>query len=73
MVDAVMLDQKRVLPCTALLQGEYGIDDLYMGVPVKLGAAGIEEIVELDLTDDEQTSLTESAAAVREVVAVLTT
>jgi malate dehydrogenase len=72
MVDAVMLDQKRVLPCTALLQGEYGIDDLYMGVPVKLGAAGVEEIVELALTADERATLDESAAAVREVVAVLT-
>jgi malate dehydrogenase len=71
MVDAVMLDPKRVLPCTALLQGEYGIDDLYMGVPVKLGAGGVEEIVELDLTDDERSALAESAAAVREVVAVL--
>jgi malate dehydrogenase len=71
MVDAVMLDQKRVLPCTALLQGEYGIDDLYMGVPVKLGAVGVEEIVELDLTADERAALEESAAAVREVVAVL--
>jgi malate dehydrogenase len=73
MVDAVMLDQKRVLPCTALLQGEYGIDDLYMGVPVKLGAAGIEAIVELDLTDAEQSALSESAAAVRDVVSVLAT
>ncbi|MGH3030543.1 MAG: malate dehydrogenase, partial [Gaiellaceae bacterium] len=54
MVDAVMLDQKRVLPCTAYLQGEYGIEDLYMGVPVKLGAGGIEEIVELDLGPDER-------------------
>ena len=72
MVDSVMLDQKRVLPCTALLQGEYGIDDLYMGVPVKLGAAGIEEIFELDLTDGERAALEESAAAVREVVSVLT-
>jgi malate dehydrogenase len=72
MVDAVVLDQKRVLPCTALLQGEYGIDDLYMGVPVKLGARGIEEIVELDLTADERTALDESAAAVRDVVSVLT-
>jgi malate dehydrogenase len=71
MVDAVLLDQKRVLPCTALLQGEYGIDDLYMGVPVKLGSGGVEEIVELDLTDDERAALEESAAAVREVVAVL--
>jgi malate dehydrogenase len=72
MVDAVMLDQKRVLPCTALLQGEYGIDDLYMGVPVKLGAGGIEAIFELELTDSEQAALEESAAAVRDVVAVLT-
>ncbi len=72
MVDAVMLDQKRVLPCTALLQGEYGIDDLYMGVPVKLGAGGIEEIFELDLTEAERAALDESAAAVREVVSVLT-
>ena len=71
MVDAVMLDQKRVLPCTAYLQGEYGIDDLYMGVPVKLGAGGIEEIVELDLGADERAALEESAAAVREVVGVL--
>ena len=72
MVDAVVLDQKRVLPCTALLQGEYGIDDLYMGVPVKLGAAGIEEIVELELTGEERAALDESAAAVRDVVSVLT-
>jgi malate dehydrogenase len=72
MVDSVVLDQKRVLPCTALLQGEYGIDDLYMGVPVKLGARGIEEILELDLTDAERAGLDESAAAVREVVSVLT-
>jgi malate dehydrogenase len=72
MVDSIVLDQKRVLPCTALLQGEYGIDDLYMGVPVKLGAGGIEEILELDLTDDERAGLEESAAAVRDVVSVLT-
>jgi malate dehydrogenase len=72
MVDSVVLDQKRVLPCTALLEGEYGIDDLYMGVPVKLGAGGVEEIFELDLSDDERAALEESAAAVREVVSVLT-
>ena len=72
MVDAVMLDQKRVLPCTALLRGEYGIDDLYLGVPVKLGASGVEEIVELELTGAERTALEESAAAVRDVVSVLT-
>ena len=71
MVDAVMLDEKRVLPCTAYLDGEYGIDGLYMGVPVKLGAGGIEEIVELDLTGEEQSALDASAEAVREVVGVL--
>ena len=54
MVDSVVLDEKRVLPCTAYLEGEYGIEDLYMGVPVKLGANGIEEIVELELSDDER-------------------
>ena len=71
MVDAIMLDEKRVLPCTAYLEGEYGIDGLYMGVPVKLGAGGIEEIVELDLSDDERAALAASAEAVREVVGVL--
>ncbi len=71
MVDAVMLDEKRVLPCTAYLEGEYGIDGLYMGVPVKLGAGGIEEIVELDLNDEERAALQTSAEAVREVVGVL--
>ena len=73
MVDSIMLDEKRVLPCTAHLEGEYGIDGLYMGVPVKLGRGGIEEIIELELTEDEQTMLNESADAVREVVGVLTT
>ena len=73
MVDSIMLDEKRVLPCTAYLEGEYGIDGLYMGVPVKLGKGGIEQIVELDLTDEEQSMLTASADAVREVVGVLTT
>ena len=71
MVDAIMLDEKRVLPCTAYLEGEYGIDGLYMGVPVKLGAGGIEAIVELDLTDEERAALGASAEAVREVVGVL--
>jgi malate dehydrogenase len=73
MVDAICLDEKRVLPCTAYLEGEYGIDGLYMGVPVKLGAAGIEQIVELDLTDEERAWLDESTSAVRDVVGVLTT
>jgi malate dehydrogenase len=71
MVHAVMLDEKRVLPCTALLEGEYGIDGLYMGVPVKLGAGGIEAVVEVELTDQERVWLEESANAVRDVVGVL--
>src|ERR671917_1455516 len=71
MVDAICLDEKRVLPCTAYLEGEYGIEGLYMGVPVKLGARGVEEIVELELSDDEHAELESSAAAVREVVSVL--
>ena len=73
MVDAIMLDEKRVLPCTAYLEGEYGIDGLYVGVPVKLGRDGVEEIVELDLSDDERAALQASADAVREVVGVLST
>jgi malate dehydrogenase len=73
MVDAIMLDEKRVLPCTAFLEGEYGIDGLYMGVPVKLGRDGVEAIVELDLSDDERAALKASADAVREVVGVLST
>src|SRR5881227_1074579 len=71
MVDAIVLDQKRVLPCAALCQGEYGIDDLFVGVPVKLGAAGIEEIVEIDLDDAERQELSKSADAVRELVEAL--
>jgi malate dehydrogenase len=71
MVDAVMLDEHRVFPCTAYLEGEYGIEGLYMGVPVKLGAGGIEEILELDLSDEEREALNASAEAVREVVGVL--
>jgi malate dehydrogenase len=73
MTDAIMLDEKRVLPCTAYLQGEYGIENLYMGVPVRLGAAGVEAIVELELDGAERAALEMSAAAVREVVGVLTT
>jgi len=73
MVDSIMLDEKRVLPCTAYLEGEYGIEDLFMGVPVRLGTEGIEEIIELELTDDERRLLHESADAVREVVGVLST
>ena len=71
MVDAILLDQKRILPCAAYLQGEYGIDDLFVGVPVKLGASGIEDIIELALRDEELGDLNDSADAVRELVQVL--
>jgi malate dehydrogenase len=70
-VAAIMLDEKRVLPCTALLEGEYGIDGLYMGVPVRLGSGGIEEVIQLELSEQERAWLAESAAAVRDVVGVL--
>jgi malate dehydrogenase len=71
MVDSICLDEKRVLPCTAYLEGEYGIDGLYMGVPAKLGAAGVEDIVKLRLTLEEKKMLRASAAAVRDVVGIL--
>ncbi len=71
MIDSILLDQKRILPCAAHLQGEYGIDDLFVGVPVKLGASGVEEIVELDLRENELQDLRSSAGAVRELVEVL--
>ncbi len=68
MVDAIVLDRKQILPCTAYLQGEFGIDGLYIGVPVKLGAAGMEEIVDLRLTEEEQAQLNRSADAVRQLL-----
>ena len=71
MVDAIIMDQKRILPCAAYLQGEYGLNDLFVGVPVKLGAGGIEDVIELDLSDDEREQLEYSANDVREMVEVL--
>src|SRR5215203_4327879 len=71
MVDAILLDQKRILPCAAYLQGEYAINDLFVGVPVKLGASGVEVIVELGLTDEELRDLNDSANSVRDLVQVL--
>jgi malate dehydrogenase len=68
MVDAIMLDKKRVLPCSVLLKGEYGISDLYVGVPIKLGAGGVEQIIELNLTGDESAALKKSSGAVKELV-----
>ena len=71
MVEAILKDKKKILPCAAFLQGEYGIRDLFVGVPVKLGARGLEQIVEIELTEDEQAALDRSAAAVRELVQVI--
>ena len=67
-LDSIVFDQKRVLPCAALCQGEYGIDGLFVGVPVRLGKEGVEEIVEIELGDREKSDLDESAGAVRELV-----
>jgi malate dehydrogenase len=71
MVDSIVLDQKRVLPCAALCQGEFGIDGLFVGVPVRLGAEGIEEIIEIDLDEAEKAELGKSADAVKELVEAL--
>ena len=68
MVEAILFDKKQVLPCTAYLEGEYGIDGLFVGVPIKLGAGGVEKIVEFDLTKDEAAALRGSADAVQELV-----
>ncbi len=68
MVDAILLDRGRILPCAALLEGEYGVNGVYVGVPVKLGANGIEEVVQIELTAEEQAALNKSAAAVQELV-----
>jgi len=71
MVEAIVRDQKRIFPVCAWLQGEYGMKDIYLGVPVKLGKAGIEEIIELQLNEKERAELDGSATAVREVMGVL--
>ena len=71
MTDAILLDQKRILPCAAYLQGEYGLNDLFVGVPVKLGAGGVEEVIELDLTEEERRDLEQSADDVRKMVEIL--
>ena len=71
MVDSIILDKKEILPCATYLEGEYGIKDTVIGVPVKLGRNGIEQIVELELTDDEKAAIVKSAEAVRELVSVM--
>jgi malate dehydrogenase len=71
MVEAILRDKKKILPCAAYLEGEYGINGLFVGVPVKLGARGIEQIIEIKLTPQEKAALDKSAASVRELVSVL--
>jgi len=71
MVDAILKDKKKILPCAAYLEGEYGVKGLFVGVPCKLGARGIEQIIEIKLTADENAALQKSAASVRELVTVL--
>lgn len=71
MVEAILKDKKKILPCAVYLQGEYGIDGLFVGVPVKLGASGVEQIIQIKLTADEQSELERSAGAVKELVAVI--
>ncbi len=66
-----MLDRKQILPCAVRLEGEYGIRDLFVGVPVKLGAGGVEEVIQLELTDDERAALQRSADSVKELVGVM--
>jgi malate dehydrogenase len=70
MVESVLLDRKRVMPCSVHLEGEFGISDVFMGVPVKLGARGVEQIIEIKLTDEEREMFERSAASVREVTKV---
>jgi malate dehydrogenase len=71
MVEAIMLDKKKIVPCSVFLQGEYGVDGLYVGVPAKLGARGVEQIVQIKLTPDEDAAFKKSAAAVKELVGVI--
>jgi malate dehydrogenase len=71
MCDAILKDKKKILPCSVFLQGEYGINDLFVGVPVKLGARGAEEIIQIKLTPEEDAALKKSAASVKELVDVI--
>jgi malate dehydrogenase len=71
MVEAILKDKKKILPCSVFLQGEYGIRDLFVGVPVKLGARGVEQIIEIKLTAEENAALQKSAGAVKELVDII--
>ena len=71
MVESILKDKKSILPCAALLEGEYGVDGVFVGVPCKLGARGIESIIQLNLTVEERAALLKSAGAVKELVGAL--
>jgi len=71
MVEAILKDKKKIMPCAAYLDGEYGIKGLFVGVPVKLGAKGVEEIIQIKLTAEENAALQKSSASVKELVTVL--
>ncbi len=73
MIDAVLMDKRRILPCTVYLEGEYGVNGLYMGVPIKLSAKGVEEIIKISLTDEENAQFQRSAAAVQELIDTMRT
>ena len=71
MIDSILLDKKMIMPCSVYLEGEYGINGLFVGVPAKLGAKGVEEVIQLDLTQEEQAALQKSADSVKELVGVM--
>ena len=71
MTESILKDKKKILPCAAYLEGEYGVNGLYVGVPCKLGARGLEQIIEINLTAEERIALQKSAAAVQELIDVL--
>ena len=71
MVDSIILDKKMIMPCSVYLEGEYGINGLFVGVPAKLGAKGVEEVIQLDLTESEQAALQKSADSVKELIGVM--
>ena len=71
MTEAILKDSKAIMPCSVFLQGEYGINDLFVGVPVKLGAAGVEQIIQINLTESEKAALHKSAGAVKELVDII--
>ncbi|MBI2916352.1 MAG: malate dehydrogenase, partial [Elusimicrobia bacterium] len=71
MVESILKDKKRILPCAVYLQGEYGIQDIFVGVPVKLGERGMEQVIQLNLTVEERIALQKSADSVKELVELL--